>query len=192
MLRLAVDLGWLPGARYTNLRDIRDFGQIGLIDIDWKNYNFDAHLRAEKAKRPLMTVARDIECMSRIEEILDQATILSDYCDHVILVPKDKSFDLFEELSKKFVFGYSVPTQYGGTDICTSRFVGNIHFLGGRPDVQYELGQTIPPFSIDGNRITLDAAFGKYFNGTKFLKHPIGGYERCVVDSLKSINSLWS
>ncbi len=40
---IAKRLGWLPGARYTNLRDVRKFDQIGFLDIDWKNYNFRRH-----------------------------------------------------------------------------------------------------------------------------------------------------
>jgi hypothetical protein len=45
-LRVAARLGWLPGARYTNLRDIKEFAEIGMIDIDWKNYDFRQHLNA--------------------------------------------------------------------------------------------------------------------------------------------------
>jgi hypothetical protein len=52
VLLLAKKYGWLPGARYTNLRDIRGFDSIGLIDIEWKQYCFKRHLEAVRAVRP--------------------------------------------------------------------------------------------------------------------------------------------
>lgn len=59
--------GWRPGARYTNLRDVRhvQFEEYGFLDIDWKNYCFDSHLAAAAKVRPFVTVARDIECISQ-------------------------------------------------------------------------------------------------------------------------------
>ncbi len=46
-LQVALKYGWLPGARYTNLRDIKGFRRIGLID-DWGSYDFSllAHAMA--------------------------------------------------------------------------------------------------------------------------------------------------
>jgi len=60
-LKIAMKHGWLPGARYTNLRDIRGFDEIGLIDIEWRSYNFSQHLLAVKSTRPILTIAKDIE-----------------------------------------------------------------------------------------------------------------------------------
>lgn len=45
--------------------------------------------------------------------------------------------------------------------------------------------------SIDCNRFTIDARYGKYFNGEKFAKHAVGGYDNCITDSLQSINKIW-
>jgi len=47
-------------------------------------------------------------------------------------------------------------------------------------------------FSFDCNRFTLDAQFGDYFDGETFRPHPIGGYDRCIVDSVKNINRMWN
>ena len=73
VLSLAVAHGWLPGARYTNLRDVRRFPQLGFLDIDWKKYDFARHLEVTKLTRPLMTVARDLEKIREIEaDLRDQ------------------------------------------------------------------------------------------------------------------------
>ena len=78
-LRLAIKHGWLPGARYTNLRDVKDFDRLGLLDIDWNNYSFTKHLEAARLTKPVLTVAKDIEDESEIDEILDQAHALAEH-----------------------------------------------------------------------------------------------------------------
>lgn len=61
VLSIAVAHGWLPGARYTNLRDVRRFPQLGFLDIDWRKYDFARHLEITKLTKPVMTVARDLD-----------------------------------------------------------------------------------------------------------------------------------
>src|SRR5690349_12384539 len=89
VLDIAARFGWFPAARYTNLRDVRKCERVGFIDVDWKNYSFVRHLEAVKATSPLMTVARDIEKMSDLSQILDQAHELRQHSKYVIVVPKD-------------------------------------------------------------------------------------------------------
>ncbi len=192
--RLALRCGWLPGARYTNLRDIRGFERVGLIDIAWKEYDFDRHLAAVELTRPLLTVAKDVQKLSELPRILDQAYELMQFANHVIVVPKDRH--LTEGLSQRipscFLLGYSVPTRYGGTSIPLSSFRGRtVHLLGGRPDVQLMLAKELRVFSVDVNRFTLDAAFGDYFDGRTFKPHPVGGYVRCLRDSIRNITRCW-
>ncbi|PEE97791.1 hypothetical protein CON21_26300 [Bacillus thuringiensis] len=193
VLSMGEEYGWLPGARYTNLRDIKSFDKIGFIDIDWKNYDFKKHLEAVKAVNPIFTIARDIEDLNELDEILSEAAELSLYADNVLIVPKDtKMTGRFEELiPKEFLLGYSVPSKYGGTEIPPYSFDRPVHLLGGRPDVQRKLAELMPVVSFDCNRFTLDARFGDYFDGNRFIKHPIGGYETCLRESFQNINLLW-
>ena len=67
----AVELGWFPGARYTNSRDIRKFDRFGFLDIDWENHDFHKHLQVVKDTHPILTVARDIIDANELERILD-------------------------------------------------------------------------------------------------------------------------
>jgi hypothetical protein len=129
---LALEQGWLPGARYTNLRDIRGYSRIGLIDIDWKNYDYGRHLAAVKQTNPILTCARDIEDIDAIDSIIREAEQLSRYCGRVILVPKDirLSSSIRSFIPLRYVIGYSVPTKYGGTQIPITSFEGDIHLLG--------------------------------------------------------------
>src|SRR5437763_10262420 len=188
---IAKRFGWLPGARYTNLRDVRCFDRLGFLDIDWKNYDYARHLDAARSTRPIVTVARDVERKCDLPLILEQANNLLAYAENVVIVPKDPSMaeDMNETIPAHFILGFSVRTRYAGTPISPSAFRRPVHLLGGRPDIQRRLADTMTVVSIDCNRFTLDAAFGDYFNGVNFRPHPIGGYDQCIEDSLANINS---
>jgi len=194
VIEIAARYGWLPAARYTNLRDVRQCERVGFIDVDWKNYSFTRHLAAVKATNPVMTVARDIERMSELHRILDQAHELREHSDYVIVVPKHPLLGakMSALIPKVFVLGYSVPTKYGGTKLPPKFFKRPVHLLGGRPEVQRRLADCMPVVSVDCNRFTLDAAYGDYFDGEKFRPHPGGGYFNCIGDSIQNINKLWS
>ncbi len=194
--RIAGEHGWHPGARYTNLRDIRDttFEGRGFLDIDWKRYSFKRHYAATRQARPLVTVARDVMTICQLPEVLREAEKLQQFSKYVVIVPKDPAFrdklDLL--IPEHYLLGYSVPTRYGGTTLSPSEFRRPVHLLGGRPDIQRALAARLPVFSLDCNRFTLDAAYGDYFDGERFRPHPVGGYDQCLRDSIININQLWA
>jgi hypothetical protein len=194
VIEAAIRHGWLPGARYTNLRDVRRFDRLGFLDIDWQNYNFDRHVNAARSTRPILTVARDIDDPRLLDRVIDQASELALYCDHVVIVPKHKNLaeSMEHVIPKQFMFGFSVPTKYGATPLAPSLFKRAVHLLGGRPDVQRRLADLMNVVSMDCNRFTLDAAFGDYFDGETFRPHPRGGYQRCIEASVQNINDLWT
>jgi hypothetical protein len=189
----AIPFGWQPGARYTNLRDVKHLPHVYFVDIDWKKYNFERHLEAVRQVRPTMTVARDVTDADHLDDVLHEAAILAQFAHTVIVVPKDLTLQRKRRLGVPDMFrlGYSVPTRYGGTSISPDYFSGDVHLLGGRPDVQRRLADTMNVRSLDGNRFTYDAKFGDYFVGSKFVPHPTGGYEACLHASLVNIAKLW-
>lgn len=193
VLRIAQRFGWMPGARYTNLRDVREFDRLGFLDIEWREYNFARHLSAAKSTNPYMTVARDVERVRDLPRILDQAAELLEHSNHVVIVPKVRTLapTMDEQIPACFLLGYSVRSRYGSTPLSPSAFKRPVHLLGGRPDTQRRLADQMPVYSIDCNRFTLDAAFGDYFDGQTFRPHPKGGYERCLRASIKNISALW-
>lgn len=195
VLRLAHRYGWRAGARYTNLRDVRDlpFEGIGFLDIDFKRYDFERHLAAAAQSRPLITVARDVDTLRDLDSVLLEADQLRRYSRHTVVVPKDRrlALRLNDLIPRHHILGFSVPTKYGATHIPPKCFTRPVHLLGGRPDVQRRLAAVMPVVSIDCNRFTLDAQFGDYFDGTSFRPHPLGGYERCLRASLRNMERLW-
>lgn len=194
-LDAVVEHGWRPGARYTNLRDIRyvEFAGVGFLDIHWKQYDFDRHLEAAATSKPFITVARDVEKRRDLKAVLREADELGKHAHVVVIVPKDPALAncLDTAIPPQFILGYSVPTRYGATPISPDKFKRPVHLLGGRPDTQRRLASSMPVVSLDCNRFTLDAEYGDYFDGDKFRPHPEGGYERCIRDSMKNIDRLW-
>jgi hypothetical protein len=194
-ITIAIKNGWLPGARYTNLRDVKSvpFKKVGFLDIDWKNYDFAKHLETAAATNPMLTIARDVESIYDLDNILIEAEQLKRYSSMVAIVPKDvKLVNRIDELiPNDFILAYSVPTKYGATCIPASCFKRPVHLLGGRPDTQRCLANEMNVISFDCNRFTFDARFGDYFDGEIFRPHPKGGYARCLEDSIKNINALW-
>ena len=111
-----------------------------------------------------------------------------------MIVPKDVSLArrLAKAIPRQYVLGYSVPTRYGATSLPLEAFDGRpVHLLGGRPDTQRRLADSLNVVSIDCNRFTLDARYGDFFDGETFRPHPKGGYRRCLADSIEHINMLW-
>jgi hypothetical protein len=192
---IAIEQGWNPGARYTNLRDIKtfQFKSKCFLDIDWKNYSFKKHLDCAEITKPKLTIARDVESIFQLDEILKEAEQLQKHSSLVAIVPKDPYMAgrLEELIPDNYILAYSIPTRYGGTSIPTSSFKRPVHLLGGRPDVQRKVAQEMNVISLDCNRFTYDAKFGDYFDGETFRSHPQGGYKKCLVDSIKNINLLW-
>jgi hypothetical protein len=190
-----MESGWHPGARYTNLRDIRNvnFKGIGFLDIDWKNYDFERHIDAVSLMRPKITIARDVESIFNLDSILKEAERLNEYSEIVAIVPKDiRLVGRFDELiPHKYILAYSVPTKYGSTLIPPKYFSRPTHLLGGRPEIQRKLADQMNVISIDCNRFTYDAKFGDYFDGEIFRPHLSGGYEICLRESINNINILW-
>lgn len=192
-INIALEYGWLPGACYTNIRNVRDYNMLGFLDINWRNYDFDKHLYIAEKTKPLLTVAQDIVNINLLDEIIGQGYSLLRHSRHVIIVPKDIRLvgHLEKVIPEHFMFGYSVPTRYAGTLIPPEEFKRPVHLLGGRPDIQRKLAEKMNVFSFDCNRFTLDASYGDYFDGVCFKRHPIGGYKQCITDSVYNINMLW-
>ncbi|WP_223563862.1 DUF6610 family protein [Pantoea agglomerans] len=195
VLSISEKHGWLPGVKYTNLRNIKgvDFEKKGFLDIDWKNYSFEKHLSAVIERKPFLTIARDVEDIYQLDSILKQAEVLKKYCEHVAIVPKDirMNGNITSLIPKEYILAYSVPTRYGGTQVSLNSFDRKVHLLGGRPDIQRSLGDKLDVFSIDGNRFTLDASFGYYFDGVRFVKNKINSYDYCLEESIRNISLIW-
>lgn len=136
---------------------------IVFVDNDFKNYDFEKHLRVVKKVRPKYATVRDYIpqtlCKQQgikyysLEEILEQAEELSKYAENIIIIPKDRN--VIFKIPDDYILGYSVPTEYGGSPFSIKEFQGRrVHLLGGSPELQYVLAvENKNVVSLDNNYI---------------------------------------
>jgi hypothetical protein len=195
LAEIAIKEGFLYGARSDDIRDAPRC--TGLVDINWKNYDWIEHLTAVQKHQPKYAVAPDIEQPRKIRRTLELAEKLEGFCYKVIIVPKRKN--IIKHIPQKYLIGISVPTSYSGYMPSTSELLGReLHLLGGSPGQQRELwlyfdSLSIPVMSVDVNCHNKVSNFGKYWNGEKWTfegKHKIDKYE-AFRRSCRGIINMW-
>lgn len=158
--------GYLRGARLDKAGQYANHGvAVDFLDMDWNNPDPEGLLAAAKSHRPRYVVAGDyLREEDNTERVNDRARRLREYADNVIVVPKSPGD--FAHVPEWCVVGYSVPTEYGGTDIPLREYLSlpnQIHVLGGTPHRQFDVVSQLwldNVCSIDGNSIHKAATIG--------------------------------
>ena len=194
LANIAIDEGFLYGARSDDIRDIRCNG---LIDINWKIYNWQAHVNLVAKHKPKYAVVPDIVNKRQLNKTLIYAKELTSYCEKVIVVPK--VHDIIKFIPDNIIIGISIPTSYAGflphVEELASR---EVHFLGGSPRQQRELWKQytlcgISISSVDGNSHSKASDFGSYWNGDQWYdkeRATIGKYD-AFRKSCQGIIKMW-
>ena len=162
----AGERGYLRGARLDKADRYRRHGvAVDFLDMDWNDPDPDKLITAAKQHRPKYVVAGDyLRDEDNTERVNNRARELRDYAENVIVVPKSPGD--FAHVPEWCVVGYSVPTEYGGTDIPIREYVAlenQIHVLGGTPHRQFNVVSQLwleNVCSIDGNSIHKAATIG--------------------------------
>ena len=192
---IAIQEGFLYGSRSDDVREIPRCN--GLIDINWKKYNWEDHLAAVKKHKPKYAVVPDIENIKSLEKAMKMAKDLEGFCQRVIIVPKRHG--IISNIPQKYIIGISVPTSYSGYISHASELKNrDIHLLGGSPNQQKELWQyykvmNAHVISVDINCHNKVSNYGNYWNGYKWIydgNHIIDKYE-AFRRSCKGIMSMW-
>lgn len=138
---------------------------VDFLDMDWNDPDPELLLSEARRHRPKYAVAGDyLRESDNVEQVNQRAEQLREYAENVIVVPKSDG-DL-QYVPEWCVVGYSVPTEYGGTDIPLREYRDipqQIHVLGGTPHRQFGIvGQLWldSVCSIDGNSIHKAATIG--------------------------------
>jgi len=158
--------GYLRGARLDKADRYANHGvAVDFLDMDWNDPDPDKLIRAAKDHRPKYVVAGDyLRDEDNTQRVNDRARQLRDLAENVIVVPKSPGD--FQHVPEWCVVGYSVPTEYGGTDIPLREYVSlpnQIHVLGGTPHRQFDVVSQLwleNVCSIDGNSIHKAATIG--------------------------------
>lgn len=151
MAKIAIDAGFCYGAQLPNVVH----HPIYFADQNWKSPNRTAYMQALKHHKPHMATVLDLEHQEQLNDVLSWAEEASQYVRTVLIIPKFTGAiaQLPRTLNNAQIrLAYSVPTQFGGTDVPAWEFTGwPVHLLGGSPHRQMELANYLDVQSVDGN-----------------------------------------
>lgn len=169
---IALQVGYKLGAQLPTTV----YHSIYFADQDWKKPDRTAYMRALAIHRPHMATVLDWERDDQFEEVMDWAEEAAQSVEQVLIIPKvigatdriPRSIN-----GKGIVLAYSVPTQYGGSQVPLWEFAGrSVHLLGGSPHTQMQcymqFGAIADVVSVDGNMANKMATNRCHFwcNGT--------------------------
>lgn len=195
LARIAIDEGFLYGARSDDIRELRCDG---LVDIDWRRYDWRRHLNAITLHRPRYAVAPDVLSLREVPRVLRLAQQIADCSARPVIVPKVPG--VVRYIPREFLVGVSVPTTYAGFLPPIAELVGReVHLLGGSPRQQRELWlhyctEGVNVVSADANCHSKASDFGSYWDGKQWCDRDrgwIGKYE-AFRRSCQGIVRMWT
>lgn len=198
--KMAIDLGFKYGTRSDDQVG-KGLRCDGLIDINWKKYDWDKHKELVQNHRPMLACVPDVTEKQMLKRILAMMCELEEFCDKVVVIPK--LHKLIPKIPSRAIIGVSVPSKYAGFLPHLDELRGRrIHMLGGSPKKQLEIGllykqRGIDVFSVDGNGVCLTAGLKKYWHegDCNWRKDPRYDYYQLIEKSLinwrRSWNRLW-
>ena len=149
---IAIEAGFLYGARLP-ARGLHF--PIYFADQDWQKPDRARYLAELAVHRPQLATVLDWERTEQLVDLLAWAEDAAAHVDEVVIIPK--VFEGIKKLprqigGKRVRLGYSIPTQYGGTQTPVWEFYGwPVHLLGGSPKRQMEIAHYLNVISADGN-----------------------------------------
>ncbi len=193
---LATSLGYLYGARsdYVSKSTPRC---VGLVDVNWKKYDWSKHKAVVKDHNPLLAAVPDVLSPKDVPRALAQADELIPYCMNCLIIPKASG--VIRLIPSDYIIGVSVPSSYAGYLPWRSELMGRrVHLLGGTPHKQLSLIATyrrwqIPVFSADGNGVCKAALYRKRWSCAKIgwiIDNRLSYYE-LVQQSLRDWRDIW-
>ena len=125
-------------------------------DQNWERPDRRGYMAALKKHRPAIATVLDLERDDQFDEVLSWAIEAAYYAtEAIIIIPK--VMGIIRKLPRRIFgkqvrLGYSVPTQFAGTQVPVWEFTGwPVHLLGGSPQNQSKLTRYLDVHSVDGN-----------------------------------------
>lgn len=146
---------------------------IDFIDNDFKNPDHEIVLEKAKEYNAKYAVCPDIFDEGDLEKVLETANGLDDAGTTPIIVPKTE-FDK-SKIKDSWVLGFSVSSDYGGTNVAYSFFEGyDVHLLGGNIKNQEKAYESLTEngsniISLDSNYFFNSADYGHVVNNAEAI-----------------------
>lgn len=164
----APDIAQRGGMLYGTRNDYKAYGDVYMIDIKWKDYDWQKYLNKIEAYRPQIAMVADYEHPSQRQLMYQQIRDLKALgVPRIMVCPKFAG--AVAHIPTWCVVAVSVPTEYAGFLPHPSELAGReIHLLGGHPDQQLYLTQVYGAMggvviSVDGNVLGSKAQRGQYW-----------------------------
>lgn len=162
------EIALAAGFAYGCRSDHKPNHAVTFADLNWKRPDLDRHAAFVSEHTPGFAVAPDVLDLDQLPATLRYAERLARHAERVIVVPK--AAGTMQRLPREpwLVVGYSVPTQYGGSEVLMAEMSGwPVHLLGGSPVRQLPLRHYLDVVSVDGNAATRAAEWGTVFDGRR-------------------------
>jgi hypothetical protein len=130
---------------------------IYFADQNWKKPDRHVYMQALEFHRPTVATVLDLEYHDQLSTVLSWAEEAARFVETIIIIPKAQG--IIDKIPRSVAgsnirLGYSVPTNFSGTEIPIWDFQGwPIHLLGGSPHSQMRLAAYLNVASVDGNMI---------------------------------------
>lgn len=163
---IAVNLGYKYGARYPCSVPFELF----FADQNWNRPNRIGYMKFLKKHNPVTATVLDLDSEDKFDDVMSWAYEASEFVRRdIIIIPKITNIinKLPHQIGgKRVVLGYSVPSNFGKTDVCIEEFERrHIHLLGGSIKRQITAFETLIKISsivsIDGNYIARKTWLGQ-------------------------------
>lgn len=165
---------------------------IDFIDNDFKNPDYEMVIEKAKKYNAEYAVCPDIFNEEDLNDVLKAAQTLDDNGTTPIIVPKT-TFDK-SNLDDDWLLGFSVSSDYGGTDVSYDFFRGyKTHLLGGNiknQEIAYDMltEKDVDVVSLDSNYFFNSSTFGHIVNNADQILNG-GNYNENDIDWLDTWES---
>lgn len=137
---------------------------IEFTDQDWKNPNKNRYINFVAKIKPRISTVLDLERPEQFNEVIEWAEEIAPHVqESIVIIPKYDDVISAIPMSiggKEIRLGYSIQTNFGGTNVVLSEFrkaKHKIHLLGGSPSKQVVRAKLMNVASVDCNTMILAA-----------------------------------
>lgn len=165
---IAADIARRGGMAYGVRHDYKPYGDVFMLDIKWKNYDWAQYMEKVKQHKPQLAMVADYEHPNQKALMVSQINDLRRLeVPHIMVCPKFNGAVV--DIPRDVILAVSVPTDYAGHLPAAEEVKGRrLHLLGGHPDQQNYLiwhrYRGVEVFSVDGNVLGYKAGMGQFWS----------------------------
>lgn len=164
------------GMRYGTRHDYVAYGDVWMLDINWKRYDWPDYLALVRRYQPAMALAPDYEYAWQWTALGRQIDDLRALVQHVLVCPKFHGAVAHIPLDCVVAVSVPAPSYAGFLPDMRTLTARKVHLLGGRPETQADLirklqGVGAEVVSVDGSYLSMKAGNGQCYKEGRWIQH---------------------